>query len=94
MVPTAVLYAMLLLGPIYIVVSYLFARYRVAGDGPGVDAAADEDAADRDAGVVTCPNCGAENELGYTYCYNCIAELPGDVSSAPSRASPSRRGIL
>ncbi|WP_459810111.1 zinc ribbon domain-containing protein [Halopiger thermotolerans] len=94
MEPTAVLYAMLLLGPIYIVGSYLFARYRVARSGADADAAGEaDDAVDRDAGNVTCPNCGAENELGYTYCYNCIGELPGGVSTATSRARPRQRGI-
>lgn len=94
MEPTAVLYAMLLLGPVYIATSYLFARYRVARSGGGADATGDaDDIVDHDAGVVTCPDCGAENELGYAYCYNCIAELPGGVSTAASRARPRRRGI-
>lgn len=32
---------------------------------------------DADPGVVTCPDCGAENEQGYRYCARCVAELPG-----------------
>ena len=31
---------------------------------------------DRPVDVVECPDCGADNELGYRYCRSCVAELP------------------
>lgn len=96
MEPTAVLSGSILLGTLYIGVVYLLARYRVETDGPSsADAVGDaDDAIDRDAGVVTCPHCGTDNELGYRYCYDCLTELPGGVSPTSSGTSPRRRGIL
>jgi len=36
-----------------------------------------------DEGSVTCEQCGAENEFGYRFCRDCVAELPGPSLYAP-----------
>jgi len=43
-------------------------------ESAGVDEAADFEDFPRndDPSTVVCPGCGAENEAGYTYCWNCV----------------------
>ena len=96
MEPVAVLSGIIALAAIYIGVLYLLSWSRVdAGSGASADAVRNaEDAIDRDAGVVRCPHCGTENELGYRYCAGCIGELPGAVSTTSTGMQPSQRGIL
>lgn len=59
--------------------------------GAGADP---DDAIDRDAGTVACPDCGAENELEYTYCRRCVGELPVGAAGRRAGGAPSRRGIF
>ena len=93
--PVAVLSGSIALATIYIGAVYLVSRSRVdAGSGAADGVRTAADAIDPDAGVVRCPNCGTENELGYRYCADCVGELPGAVSTASSAVRPSRRGIL
>jgi hypothetical protein len=40
----------------------------------------EDDLVDSEAGVLECPNCAAENELGYRYCRSCVSELPESVA--------------
>lgn len=47
----------------------------------------DADADAEDVEVCYCPECGAENDPGYRFCRNCIAELPG----TPSARAPTGR---
>lgn len=37
----------------------------------------DEGVASRDQPSVTCPECDTENDPEFTYCRDCVAELPG-----------------
>lgn len=53
-----------------------------------------EGAADAGDGMVSCPECGTENERGYRYCRNCVAELPARTSFEGWSASPVSRGML
>ncbi|WP_049926548.1 DUF7577 domain-containing protein [Halopiger goleimassiliensis] len=53
-----------------------------------------EAAIDRESGSVVCPDCGAENDLGYTYCRRCVGELPGGANHRRTGGSPARRGIV
>lgn len=66
----------------------------VFGAGSGQSTRAGEPTIDRDAGIVECPHCGAENELGYTYCHSCIDKLPGSRFRTGSGTNPSQRGIF
>lgn len=64
-------------------------------EGVDVDPAdGHDDAVDRTAGTVTCPDCRAENELGYTYCRDCVGELTVGASGQSSRMAPRRRGMF
>lgn len=95
MEPVAVLSATVTLAMGSIAAVYLRSRSRVAAGSGVTDAARNaEHAVDRDDGVVHCPNCGTENELGYRYCANCVGELPGGVSTTSSGMQPNRRGML
>jgi hypothetical protein len=40
----------------------------------------DDDLIDHEEGTLACPECAAENELGYRYCRSCVAELPGSMA--------------
>ena len=44
------------------------------GGGDGGTTDGDDDAR---GPSVTCPKCGAENDPEFTYCRDCVAELPG-----------------
>ncbi len=46
----------------------------------GADRRRGEASVDPEAGTVECPACGTDNELGYRYCRDCLAELPGSMS--------------
>lgn len=64
-----------------------------SGDTTASVGADDRGFVDRDDGTVVCPSCGTANELGYTYCYDCIDELPGAASRTSSGLAPGRRGV-
>lgn len=42
-------------------------------------------------GVVECPECGTDNELGYRFCRFCVGELPGAVGFQRAADSPMSR---
>jgi len=63
-----------------------YLAYRLArAVGPGVTERARADGRGRSSGgrgddvTVECLECGTENEPGYRYCRECVAELPGAV---------------
>ena len=94
--PIAALYWLLpfaAFGVVFAIYCYLLAKRmrEIAADDPSD---ADEAAVDRESGTVTCPDCDAENELGYTYCRRCVGELPGEPSRPATGNAPSRRGIF
>ena len=91
MEPSSAVYWFLPLFVLQLALFYAFYRMSSLTDG-GADRS--ESAVDRESGTVTCPDCGAENELGYTYCHGCIEELPNASSRSLSSATPRRRGIL
>lgn len=68
----------------------LVRRY-VAVRGARSRDAAVADSVDPVDGIVRCPDCGAENDLGYRYCRACVAELPGAARVARSASSPLGR---
>ena len=43
--------------------------------------------------LVTCPDCGTENEQDYRYCRSCVTELPGSKLLTRSSSTPFLRGI-
>ena len=95
--PTLLVAGSILLFAVPLLVTAALGRYLFdpAVDGAGADRDVDlEEAVDRDAETVTCPECGAENELGYAYCANCVAELPGAVAWSSRPSGPNRRGIF
>ncbi len=52
-------------------------RHGKRGSRGAVPASGSErDLVDPAEGVVECPACAAENELGYRYCRSCVTELP------------------
>lgn len=40
----------------------------------------ERDLIDHEKGLLECPNCAAENELGYRYCRCCVNELPKSMA--------------
>ncbi|ELY49313.1 DUF7577 domain-containing protein [Natronolimnohabitans innermongolicus] len=69
--------------------------YRLTGstengteNGAGVDR---ERTIARDPETIRCSGCGAENELGYTYCAHCLEALPSSGSLASSSDSAGSR---
>lgn len=73
----------------------LYYLYRASATmpAPGADSSTETDAGEEDRSVV-CENCGAENELGYRYCWNCVRELSGAGGPANADRGPVSRGIL
>jgi hypothetical protein len=90
MVPEWVYGTLVALALVHLVTPYfLHAR---AGRRPadfGADAI--EESADED--VVTCLECGTENELEYRFCRSCVTERPGTAVIARSNAT-TRTGRL
>lgn len=85
----------LLLGVValHVLFSYgVYRRYhravRDADVGTGSDAGA---FVDRQDGVVECPECGTDNELGYRFCRSCVGELPGAAGFQRASDSPMSR---
>lgn len=60
------------------------------GDSQGLAPAAPDDG-DRDA--VQCSECGAENDPGYRYCRDCVADLSGESIPGYRIHSPSERSL-
>lgn len=84
-----------LFGLVHAVVLYYLYRATRTGSIEGRPRPADDDSlAAADDRTVVCDNCGAENELGYRYCRNCVAELSGVDYYAGTGATPRTRGIL
>lgn len=44
--------------------------------------------------TVRCPNCATQNEHGYRFCRECLAELPGGVSIPGTRSTPQDRRLI
>lgn len=65
---------------------------RVRRSTPAAVDPADGAGVDPEAGVVECPSCGAENDLGYRFCRACVSELPGAVY--PTRSTTTPAGLL
>jgi hypothetical protein len=62
------------------------------GSGDAAPASGSErELVDREAGVVECPACATENELGYRYCRSCVDELPTPMRFGGRRADPMGR---
>lgn len=61
------------------------------GTGPFQNAATAAARANAD-GAVRCPDCGAENAVGYRFCRRCVTELPGPVETGQAPARPVGRG--
>ena len=95
MEPVVALYWALPLIVIYLTILYYYRRLDSSIDTAhdGLTGTAD-DPIDQESGIVDCLECGAENELGYSYCYNCVGELPGESVLKTSGTSPGQRGIL
>ena len=72
----------------------LYYLYRATGTSTVAASTDAEDDVAADDRTVTCGNCGAENELGYRYCRNCVAELSGAVGRTSAEDAPNGRGIL
>lgn len=51
------------------------------------------DLVDAEEGIVRCPDCGTKNELGYRFCRECAAKLPGAARGGRSGAPPWRRDV-
>lgn len=43
--------------------------------------------------IVSCPDCGIENEAGYQFCRSCVSELPGSTLPSSMPSTPFLRGI-
>ncbi|WP_339103116.1 zinc ribbon domain-containing protein [Haloterrigena salinisoli] len=91
--PVTVVLGSVLLFAVHLVLVGTLTRYLPGSLRAGA-AAEREATVDRDAGTVVCPDCGAENDLGYRYCSDCVGELPGSAVGTASSAAPSRRSIF
>lgn len=72
----------LLIGLIVVHLLLTYQVYHLSGRGstPGSAGGAHADRTDlidAEEGVVQCPGCGTENELGYRFCQRCVSDLPG-----------------
>lgn len=94
--PKTALYGSIILVTVHLILVALLSLYRSGSSERAETTAGPEPAGavDRDAETVTCPNCGADNELGYRYCARCIDELPGAVTRPPSSVAPGRRELF
>ncbi len=43
-------------------------------------------------GALRCPDCGAENDVEYRFCRQCVAELPGQYHTGETPVPPLGRG--
>jgi len=68
----------------------LYYLYRSTASTPS------DDAGDTESGATTvvCEHCGAENDLEYRYCRNCVQELSGSSGSGAGDGKPASPGIL
>ncbi len=46
---------------------------------------------DAGEGVVRCPRCGTDNDLGYRFCRSCVGELPGAIGFRRAADGPTSR---
>ncbi|MBV0902503.1 DUF7577 domain-containing protein [Haloarcula salina] len=73
------------------VLTMLYA-YRHRGDPAGTSASSDGEArrgtaTDDDTEAISCPHCGASNELDYQFCRQCVADL---TSGSPQNRPTDR----
>lgn len=84
----------LVVGLVAVQTLLVYRAYRLRG-GDTVTAlgTAGDDASSVDVedGVVECPGCGTDNELGYRYCRSPVAELPASGGFERSEGSPFGR---
>lgn len=82
------LFALLLLQLFAVYAGARRARRSTVGDRDA------DGAVDETEGVVSCPTCGAENDLGYRFCRRCVDELPGSSPYRVSNGAPRSRGMF
>ena len=63
------------------------------GEGPFDSAEPVSDSPETtDDGALRCPDCGAENDVEYQFCRQCVTELPGQYHTGEPPVSPLGRG--
>lgn len=71
----------------------LYVYRRVRGGDASTRGDVDDTEEYRDGDAVSCPDCGTENEYGYRFCRNCVAELPGGRPLVDGPSPPVGRGV-
>ncbi|WP_324756149.1 zinc ribbon domain-containing protein [Haloarcula montana] len=64
---------------------------RTATADIGEDTRVDDERGDDGPAVLACPACGTENESGYRYCRECVAELPAAIAAGDDWADARGR---
>lgn len=74
----------------------LYYLYRSTASTPSDDAGerSSSSPAESEATTVVCEHCGAENDLEYRYCRNCVQELSGSSGPDAGDRNPASPGLL